>query len=373
MDTDIVHELATTSDVLTTASNFSNEIIRNGTFATPEMFRGFSDSVMIVLWIAFGTIWCFSFSANVMTLVLLFRIKTSPLNIFIMGLCFSDALSAITSPFTVKAELTFDGIYPWNRIICKTMLPLLSVASVVTIQLVLVLSIWRFCAIHKPQKTAGVMTIKRATVITISCWLITALLYIPFEAYTLGVYVSGRSGKELCYFRPQYFRIIRYFILIVDMAVCNLLPILIIVVVCIAIGISMIKQTIRRQTVSSNEGFRKAEKNALIQVTLIMLSFLIGYIPKFFYILLHAFFRVTASQRTLSFLLWRMTQNLTEAINPLLYNIGSIAIRNEVKKVLARACPTCKSTPSQVGATVAQDSQAATARTDGMTNTNEND
>lgn len=322
---------------LSTSSNLANR-----SHVKRDSFH-LSDKEMTAVWTAFGIVWCFAFIANSLTLIVLARIQKTPLNVFIMGLCFSDILSAITSPFDMIAKLTFDGTYPWNTSVCKMLFPVISVASSVTIQLVLVLSAWRFMALSKPMKTTGSMTTKMAKLIVVSCWLITTLIYLPFEAFALDIIPSYAPGSVTCHFRRDVREESRMFILIVDLAILNALPIFAIVVLSIAIGVLVIKRGKKRPSVSNDDRFRRREKKALLQVSLIIASFLIGYIPKFTYFILHITTRQNGYQRAIGLIAWRGVLNITEAINPILYAVGSSVIRNEAKILLGNAFVSSKS------------------------------
>lgn len=299
----------------------------NATSAPAVSFGGFDGYDRLLIWIILGTIWTFGLVTNTAAAVTLCRMKPKPLNFFIISLCCSDILSAIVTPFLMKAVVSSDVDFPFGRIVCKIVRPLKTVASAVTIQLVLVLCIWRLFAILRPHKAARFMTLKKAKVVSICSWLISTIVLVPGGVSYLDIVTSSRTGLKICYYIKERRQFARVFTLTVEILISNFIPISCIIVLCIVIAIALLIQHKRRQTVSGGENLRAEEKIALLQVSLIIVSFLVGYIPKFTYYLWVEVVRVDLRTHKISYVVTNGIRNLTESLNPILFVVGSSVLR----------------------------------------------
>lgn len=310
-------------------------------FHSPDL-QVFSKHAIISIWVIMGVIWIFGFFAHLASLVVISRMKRTPLNVFIMGLCCSDIISAIVSPMQVRVILNRADDYPWNILICKTLFPLTTVTSAVTIEIVLVLSMWRLYAIHRPHKASRMMTVKRAKVIVASLWLIVGLPLMIFGAMLLDVTPSRQTEFKVCLFQPSLM-LQSYVFLTVETVGLNLVPISAITIMCVAIGLSLLKRKEQRATTSSDQDFRKEEKRALIQVTAIVMSFLVGYLPKAARRGYGLFAVIGYRSHTIIFVITRAILNLTESINPILYVVGSSTIAKAAREELDQILALCRS------------------------------
>lgn len=307
-----------------------------------------TEKELLIIWITFGMIWSCGLIANLFLVVALGKTKQTPFNVIIIGLCCSDIMSAIASPFIVGQIMYSNAkkAYPWNAVICKTAIPIGSVTGAVTIQLVFTLSVWRLHAIHWPHKTIGFMTLRRAKLIVISTWMISTVLLLPLAAYYLNVVPSTVDhGKLICFTSEEAIWIAHVYHF-VDAVILNLIPIIWILMLCVATVFYLLRRKTKRQGLTGDHKFRREEKQALFQLSLIIASFLIGYLPKFFLIISYI---VGHNRRvtTISYLVSRGLLNTTECINPIIYSLSSDDIRSSLKHSFQRLFCTSRHRPEE--------------------------
>lgn len=307
------------------------------TFGLDAPIKCLSPNEIILIWVASGAVWSFGVVANVTTFLALCRMRQTPLNIIIMGLCCSDILSVIVSPFIVKQMIVScsNEEYPWDIFVCKTLFPAAAVASGVTILLVLALSIWRFRVIRSGHKANDIMTLKRARALVISIWLIVVIVIMPLPAYYLEIVRSPWGIEETCIMKPSNLWLAHIYHFI-ELILVTFAPISCIVILCSVIGILLIQRKLTRQDRTADESFRETEKQALIQLAAIVACFFIGYIPKFFYGIWYYVGIRSRRSHAIVYLVSRWIVNLSESINPIIYNVASKDLRTSVKKVVGK-------------------------------------
>lgn len=292
------------------------------------------DYLLVPLWTLFWIIWSFGIIANSCVAIFICKMKTIPLNVFIIALCCSDIVSAIVSPFIVYPFLWYGEEYRFPRLICKSVGGIQTVTSAVTIQLVLVLSIWRLIALIHPHKGSTIMTTKRAKCFVVCIWSISTMLLMPRPVIYRDI-IQYRIGKKSCFYRPEDTHMMLIYVLVVEIALTNVLPISAIIVICIAIAICLLKQKVVRQQISGNDDSKK-ERRALIQVTLIVVSFLIGYIPKTAYYIYGYVHLIDLSTHIITYVAALGIRNITESLNPILYVAGSTLYRDHLYDCMER-------------------------------------
>lgn len=281
----------------------------------------FDEDELLLIWTVFTVIWSVGTITNLITFVVFTRMESTPLNIIISSLCVSDVISTLGSPVVVDAYLARDTDYPFGGLACKTINIVASLTSAVAIQHVFALSIWRFYAIQRPYKGATFMSLKRAKTVTICSWSITSAIYFMLASRYLNVVKSPVTGMKICFFRPEDYVAAHVFNFAVDTMLSTLLPIFGIVVCSLGIVLSLISQRKVRKSISKSDGFRKQEKLALVQVSLIIVTFLIAYLPK----LIDRIWLVVANREYSSHVIMSVTaegtRNLFAAINPIVYTL----------------------------------------------------
>lgn len=323
------------SNTSSVANNFFLMEQNLSTNSTTEenSIRGFSDRFLVIVWVLFSIIWIFGFIANTGVVKIIHSTKLIPLNVFILGLCCSDMVSAICSPVILLSLVTTDRDYPFPNMICKIANAIHSVASAVTVELVLVLSVWRLIALARPQKAATIMTVKKAKYLVTCIWLISSILLTPGPLTLLNVVKPPETRHTVCLCKPEDLAALLIYVVVVETALVNIIPISAIIIISIAIGFFLVRQRRMSQQVSSSSDCRR-ENRALTQIALIVTAFLIGYIPRIAYFIRQYVQPMDFMTHKILYITSLGVRNLTESINPILYFAGSFHFREYLKECL---------------------------------------
>nr|XP_039251734.1 nociceptin receptor-like [Styela clava] len=289
-----------------------------------------------------GILCVFGLIANAVTFFVICTSKTlrkSSFNILIMSLCVSDFLSALNSPFQMYRRIWGFLEFELPVGFCKFTIGLGTWTMFVTVQHILVFSVFRLLAMQFPNKI-GRITPKIAKITAVVIWIEVFIVSALFYIMTSSVipYKPGRY-KTACTSVSKDWRPIAAEYTTYALPILLFAPFIGILLCAIIITYILIKIRKRRATqhTTNNKQKQEQERMALIQVTLIVLSFFIGYSVESVYRMTKALdlrdlFTVRTKWVTLTtaYVLLRVS----ECLNPLFYNFGSSQMREKTKKFL---------------------------------------
>ncbi|XP_077974952.1 uncharacterized protein LOC144430749 [Styela clava] len=256
----------------------------------------------------------------------------------LMSLCVSDFLSACYSPFVLYRRTFGYFKYSLPVFFCKTTLAVDFWTSNVTIQHILVFVILRIIGIKFPHRLKKI-TPYIVKILALGIWVETFLANFVFYFWfptvlpsNLNTFINACTSPfaKLIHVRRCMFiafPILLYF------PICAVALLTFYLVILVATRRKSIKDT------RSNTDVKK-ENFALLQLSLILASFLIGYLPDIVYRIMVVSWPRLQGQGYHGRLLWQhsmaahMLVRISECLNPIFYNLASSAMRAETKKVL---------------------------------------
>lgn len=143
-------------------------------------------------------------------------------------------------------------------------------------------------------------------------------MLIPTPSTYLDVVTSAKTGYKVCFCRREDFKFYLVYVLVVEIAFTNVIPIFAIVIISMAIGFVLLRQKRMRQQISSSGDSRK-ENQALMQVALILASFLVGYIPKMAHFIQQSVHPMDSRMHAITYMIAVGIRSLTESMNPIIY------------------------------------------------------
>nr|XP_039271251.1 uncharacterized protein LOC120345772 isoform X1 [Styela clava] len=343
----------------------------------------------LLVTILLGILCVFGLVANALTFFVICssrKLRTSPFNILILSLCMSDFLSALNSPFQIYRRIWGYLEFDLPLGFCKFTVGLSQWTMFVTVQHILVFGVFRLLAIQFPNKIKK-FSARWAKITAIFIWVevffVSALFYLM--ASTVIPYKPGRY-KTACTSVSKDWRDIAGKYTTYALPILLFAPFIAIMICALIIVISMIQvrrkraNAIASQKKSSygttgqeqnclpsykemqasqqtiTEKIQERENVAMLQVTLIVFSFLLGYSAEAAYRMtkilnLRDLFTVRTKWLTLTvaYILLR----ISECLNPLFYNLSSRKTTNrqtastyqKQKKKMSekQALPLCKS------------------------------
>lgn len=268
-------------------------------------------------------------------------LRNSPFNILIMSLSISDFLSALNSPLFLYRSIW--GYLEYNLSVgtCKFTVGLSQLTMFVTVQHILIFSLFRLLAILFPHKIKR-FTARWAKFACIFMWIEVFLGYSLFYIITATVvpYKPGRY-KTACTFVATEWRPIGEKYVAIALPIMLFAPFVGILVCAVIITGALVKMRWKRgatRRMGDIRDFRQEQENAaLLQVSLIVFSFLFGYSIDAAYRMTKALDLrdlFTLRSKWLTITISYVCLRVSECLNPLFYNLASSQMRESTKKFL---------------------------------------
>nr|XP_039267331.1 probable G-protein coupled receptor 19 [Styela clava] len=286
-----------------------------------------------------GILFVFGIFANALTILVVKKsadLKTSAFNVIICSLAFSDFISAWNSPFAVYRSTFGYRLYYLPTFFCKTTMAFKFWTSCVTIQHILVFTILRIAAIKFPHRMK-IFTVYKAKILVMVIWIETFLANFIFYFWFPYVYSADEFnpvGVGCSAHKDQ----MKYITIYTNIAFPIFLwsPILTVVLLTFVLICLVIQRKRLRQKDRGSDVDVSKENFALLQLSLILLSFLIGYLPDAGY-RLAARIRFENGQKFVERQTWILKLSsllclrISECLNPIFYNIASSTMRKATK------------------------------------------
>nr|XP_026696399.1 growth hormone secretagogue receptor type 1-like [Ciona intestinalis] len=309
--------------------------------------RPFNNTEVIITATILFTLCVVGITGNVITIAVIGSRKSlsTIFNIFILSLCVSDLYSALISPLQLYRRTW--GFDRWiiSDFLCKFYWGSDLWTSFVTATHIASFALLRLASIGWPHRFAKVRMLS-IKIFIIAVWSITfAVGFVPFSVFMESAprnrssnHVSSRWPSCTCAMRwvghCKWYSHIAY-------PIFFYLPLVTVVITSVVIAIFLWRR--RFNTFSANRQTdveAKKEKQAIIQLFLIVGSFLVGYIPFTAY----AFYTQYPGKKGDNLLridwLFGIIQYIcmrtSECLNPIFYNIGSSKMRVETKRFLEK-------------------------------------
>nr|XP_039252739.1 uncharacterized protein LOC120329995 isoform X2 [Styela clava] len=285
-------------DIMTTISdNFTTE--RANITGNPDV-NLFTYSEGIILAVFVGLFSAFGIFANAVTFFVIARsdkLKKSPFNIMLMSLCVSDFLSACYSPFVLYRRTFGYSKYSLPVFFCK----------------IVALGIW------------------------VETFLANFVFYFWFPTVLPSNLVTFRKA---CTSQLAKLIVLRRYMLFA-------FPIFLYFPICAVALLSfylVILVATRRKSIKDNRSNTdvKKENFALLQLSFILASFLLGYLPDIVYRIMAISWPRLYGKGYHGRVPWQhsmaahMLLRISECLNPIFYNLASSAMRAETRTVLKR-------------------------------------
>nr|XP_039252057.1 neuropeptide Y receptor type 1-like isoform X1 [Styela clava] len=296
-----------------------------------------------------GILSLFGMFANLITFIVILRMKKTIFSIILASLCLSDFLSALDSPFVIYRSTFGYRYYEASEAVCKIAQAVDFWTTILTIQHILIFAILRLISVSNPHKFRKVNT-KHATFIVAFIWIETLL--VGFVCFVLwpGVHMppAHAFGGRSCRMQRKWVPMAMIYSIYI-FPILLYLPMLLVVVVCVILCIVILRKRFK----SSGENFsithrrsantEKKENYALLQLTLIVASFLFGYIPDISY---RATAIISKSRKApltprvewLYSVIAHCLLRISECLNPIFYNLGSSSKMRRATFAFLRKC-----------------------------------
>ncbi|XP_039252738.2 uncharacterized protein LOC120329995 isoform X1 [Styela clava] len=328
-------------DIMTTISdNFTTE--RANITGNPDR-NLFTYSEGIILAVFVGLFSAFGIFANAVTFFVIAgsdKLKKSPFNIMLMSLCVSDFLSACYSPFVLYRRTFGYSKFSLPVFFCKTTLAIDFWTNNVTIQHILVFLILRITGIKFPHLLKKI-TPYIVKIVALGIWVETFLANFVFYFWFPTVLPSNLvTFRKACTSQLAKLIVLRRYMLFA-------FPIFLYFPICAVALLSfylVILVAIRRKSIKDNRSNTdvKKENFALLQLSLILASFLLGYLPDIVYRIMAISWPRLYGKGYHGRVPWQhsmaahMLLRISECLNPIFYNLASSAMRAETRTVLKR-------------------------------------
>lgn len=293
-------------------------------------------------------------------------LRRNPFNVLILSLSVSDFFSSLNSPLQIYRYIW--GYLEFNLPVgvCKFTIGLYQLTMFVTVQHILVFSVLRVWAILSPAKVKKRFTPKGAKIIACVIWVEVFFAYALFYIITATVvpYSPGRY-KTACTAVSKEWRPVGTKYVAVALPIMLFAPFAGIILCAIIFTVTLIRTRIKRAkgavvdsklkySVTDSEAFsdykeleesehytrqqlEEQENAALVQVSLIVFSFVFGYAIDAAYRMTKALdLRHLFTQRSkwLTITVSYVCLRISECLNPLFYNLASSQMRESTKKFL---------------------------------------
>ncbi|XP_039251280.2 growth hormone secretagogue receptor type 1-like isoform X1 [Styela clava] len=298
-----------------------------------------SDAVICSVFVGIMTV--FGLVANLTTIVVIVKtpkLKSLPFNALIASLCVSDIIASCNSPLMLYWKTFGYYRYQLPEFFCKVTLPINSWTNTSTIQHILAFMLIRLGAISYPHRLKD-FTLRRAKILITVIWIVTFIGNSCFPMWFLGVHdtEAGSFTRSACVTDKSVWFIVRKVSYVRQIIFLYIPMVLIVTSTLLLIRLLIIRRNKKQQEKNDNSDVSK-ENAALIQLSLIVTSFLIGYLPDFG-------FRISVMIKSLGIkfggrsawllsMLSHLVQRSTECLNPIFYNLGSSQLREATKQFL---------------------------------------
>lgn len=324
----------------------------------------------VFLTILLGFLCIFGLVANSITFWVIAtskNLRTNPFNVLILSLSVSDFFSALNSPLQIYRAIWGYLEFNMPEGVCKFTIGLSQLTMFVTVQHILVFSILRVVAILSPHKVKNNFSPKGAKIVACCIWIEVFFAYALFYIITATVvpYSPGRY-KTACTAVSKEWRPVGEKYVAVALPIMLFAPFVGILLCAIIFSVTLIKIRLQRAKgsvvdsrnnypVPDSEAFsdykeledsekfahdliQEQENAALLQVTLIVFSFVFGYAIDAAYRMTKALdLRHLFNQRTkwLTVTIAYVCLRISECLNPLFYNLASSQMRESTKSFLS--------------------------------------
>ncbi|CAK8674398.1 unnamed protein product [Clavelina lepadiformis] len=336
----------------------STEIL-NVTNETTPYEPPFDHTEITLTWIILMPLCVFGIIANFVTIVVIVtsvNLRASTFNYFIVSLCVSDLLSSLISPLHAYRRTWGFIDWQWSDFLCKMFWSIDLWTSFVTSSHVLTFASLRFISLQWPFRFNSISK-KHAKVMIASIWIVAFCIgFVPFSIW-FGATKRDRTSPlpnskwPSCTLHIEWLQEFKLFTLICY-TLLFFLPISL--VILLSIGIAIKVKALRKNRTklkgrgnddtSAEKKRRNKENQILLQLALIIASFLLGYVP-------HSVFQfytvrvpsLTHQHRVFDW--WfgsfeYFALRFSECLNPIFYNIASRKMRQETKNLFKRCLMT---------------------------------
>ncbi|CAK8697310.1 unnamed protein product [Clavelina lepadiformis] len=321
--------------------------------------RPFSEDGIILSSVFIFTFLVLGVCGNTLTIAVIGYYKELNENVFmrfILSLCVSDLISALISwLFLYRRTWGFDEWAPLPDFLCKFYWAADIMTSYVTALHVLSFAILRFVSIQFP------FMYNRIKLFHGNVWMAAIWVVCFCSGFIPCMFIFGSRTRDAAY-RTQGSGLpdarwpsctalverLHSYVLYQKVGYSIFLygPMVGVVVMCIATIIMVAMRTRKRATSKKLEKLQRKERQSTIQLVLIIISFLLGYVPftayEFWsvqnYPQTQLFFRIDYWFGMIEYIFLRFS----ECLNPLFYNLGSSKVRGYTKKFLKeKLCHSC--------------------------------
>lgn len=280
-----------------------------------------------VIWSTFGTLIAVGLIANSLMILTLRRMDKSVFHVVVMGLCFSDIISACNSSLVVLSGI--DMAFGMPSVGCFVPTVVNIATSIVTVYLVLLLSVVRFRSVVYALESRGEMTAKKSTLIVHSIWIMSMVISLPF---VFIFEIAEMKGSFRCNIKTHIPYALKYMCAF-SVTVGIFVPMLLVVGFCVAIMAFLICRKQVPAARSKTSSSKSKQKQALKQLGTIVGSFFIAYATDYG-TTTYMISRGLNGKTTLVLgMIAHGILRLSECLNPLLYYWGSKEIREESKRM----------------------------------------
>nr|XP_039251279.1 galanin receptor 2a-like [Styela clava] len=299
-----------------------------------------SDAVICSVFVGIMTV--FGIVSNLTTIAVIVKtskLKSLPFNALIASLCVSDIIASCNSPLMLYWKTFGYYRYQLPEFFCKVTLPINSWTNTSTIQHILAFMLIRLGAISYPHRLKE-FTLRRAKILITVIWIVTFIGNSCFPMWFLRVHGADEKSftGTACATDKAKWPIVRKVSYVRQTFFLYIPMILIVTSTLLLIRLLIIRRNKKQQEKNDNSDVNK-ENAALIQLSFIVASFLIGYLPDFGFRLT---LMITNSMGIefrgrgpwLFSMLSHLVQRVTECLNPIFYNLGSSHLREATKQFL---------------------------------------
>lgn len=296
-----------------------------------KMQSNYTTIQMVSVWSVCGFLSVFGIASSSTMIVVLMRMKRTFLTVILAGLCVSDLISAVNSPLFIyrqfyKADLALPKEF------CFLPLSVDLATSAITVHHVLLLTAIRLRLITR--------TGNHGEVAPNNCRRVTVASYVfSISVYSFLCFIITNAeeidGGISCSFNTKLKNEWKI-ILVLSLSLITVIPTILTIVFCVVlIACFLYRKLLGNASLSVSSAARHRERQALLQLAVIVASFLIGYASDYTgkMIMLTDKFQMTQGVKVGIVLGGHVALRLTECINPFTYYIASDNIKRETESL----------------------------------------
>ncbi|XP_039263963.2 galanin receptor 2b-like [Styela clava] len=302
----------------------------------------FTPTQRIIFFSVFLILGLFGVFANGLTIFVIMKnkeLKKSPFNILLVSLCISDFLSASNSSIQSYSLLWSLRAYTGPEFFCKLSHSVRVWTEYVTVQHILIFSIVRLYAMKCPMRVKRVFTPSMATITAAVIWLevfLTAAIFRykfptvypvqPDAEYSgcIAVPLEWKEALKLHKFTVPFM----FFLPMSGIIGCA---------VYLAVTIYRMRHCDIPRTPSPDR--IRNENKAILQVSLIVLSFILGYLGNAVnrvLVSLPIYYTIPLVSRSWFTFTCYLLLRLSECLNPVFYSLGSDTLMKATKQLFSK-------------------------------------